>query len=324
MPKVSVVIPTYNSAKYLPETINSILSQDYDELEIIVVDDHSTDNTKETIKELTSSKIRYICLEKNHGGPSKPRNVGVKAAKGKYVAFCDSDDVYASSRIKDAVQFLCNNPELGMVFTDEQKFNELTDEDFGNFLKEYDLFHALPKKKVAENYFVIDSDHAFSCLFYENYIMPSGVTVPVSVFQKIGYFDETITNGDDRDMWFRISKIYPVGFINKIGFKYRKRENSISSRGYELAINRSKVIRKQLETDLSPALRKRCYEIIANNMYGIGYYYQSRGEMKDARKHYFQSLLESFNWPALRGLFISVLGKKIYFSLKKRLAKTYD
>jgi len=317
MPKVSIVIPTYNSARYLPETINSILSQDFDDFEIIVVDDHSTDDTKKVIKELKCNKIRYIFLEKNHGGPSKPRNIGVKAAQGKYIAFCDSDDLFLHGRISSGVQLLDDNQDLGMSFTDEEKFSETTGKDLGNFLKEYDLFHALPKKKVAKNYFVINSTHAYSCLFYENYIIPSGVTVPASVFKAVGYFDETITNGDDKDMWFRIAKKFPIGFIDQIGFKYRKRLNSISTRGPELAINRSKVIRKQVNNDIPQSLQKRCHEMIASDSYGIGYYYQSHGDMKNARKYYFQSLMVSFNWAALRGIFISIIGRKIYLGLKK-------
>ena len=317
MPKVSVVIPTYNSAKYLPETINSILSQDYDDFEIIVVDDHSTDDTKKVIKEFNCNKIRYIFLEKNHGGPSKPRNVGLKAAQGKYIAFCDSDDLFLQGRISSAVQFLDDNQDLGMTFTDEEKFSEATGKDLGNFLEGYDSFHALPKKKIAENYFIIDPKHAYSCLFYENYIMPSGVTVPASVFKAVGYFDETITNGDDKDMWFRITKNFPIGFIDQISFKYRKRLNSISARGQQLAINRLKVFRKQLNNGIPQSLQKRCHEMIATNIYEIGYHYQIQGDMKNARKYYFQSLIVFLNWPALRGIFISIFGRKIYFGLKK-------
>jgi glycosyltransferase involved in cell wall biosynthesis len=317
MPEVSVVIPAYNSAKYLPETIESIISQSFKDIEIIIIDDASTDNTSDIIARINSSDIRYFRLEANHGGPSRPRNVGIQKAKGEFIAFCDSDDLFVPGRLSTAIKFLRNNPDIGMVFTDAQKFDEDTGADIGNFLNGYDLFHSLPKEKVAESCFIIASEDAFSCLFYENYIMPTGVTVRASVFETVGYFDETITNGDDRDMWFRISKDYPIGFIDKVGFKYRKRANSISTRGPELAINRSKVIRKQLNNNISPRLQKRCHKIIANNAYGIGYYYQSRGDMKNAKKHYCQSLVESFNWPALRGLFISILGKKIYFVLKK-------
>lgn len=321
MPKVSVVVPTYNSAQYISETINSIIAQTYHDIEIIIVDDCSTDDTERVVKSFSSDKIRYIRLTKNHGGPSKPRNVGIKAAKGKYIAFCDSDDMIMPDRIESSVKLFDKHPELGMTFSDEQKFSEVTGEDLGNFLREYDLFHSLPKEKASENCFIIASKDAFPCLFYENYIMPSGVTVRSSIFQKVGYFDETITNGDDWDMWFRISQKFPVGFVDKIGFRYRVRTNSISGRGPELAENRSQVIRKQLETGISIKLQKRCHELIGMNNYGIGYYFQMRGEMEEARKYYLQSLHEYFNWSALKGIFISMLGKKIYLDLKEMKPK---
>jgi len=250
MPIVSVVIPTYNAAKYLPETINSVLEQDFDDLEIIVVDDKSTDNTKKVLNEIGSDKIRYYRLEENHGGPSLPRSIGVKEAKGEFIALCDSDDLFAPGRLSSAVKFLRNYPELGMVFTDEQKFDGATGKDLGNFLEGYEIFHTLPRKEVAGNCFVIASDDAFSCLFFENYVMPSGVTVRSSIFKDIGCFDETLTNGDDRDMWFRITRKYPIGFINKIGFRYRVRASSISGRGPSLAENRTRVLRKQIEIGL--------------------------------------------------------------------------
>lgn len=319
MPLVSVVIPTYNSAHYLPETIASIQAQDFDDFEIIIVDDRSTDNTKEVIAGLDAGDIRYYCLDANHGGPSRPRNVGIRNARGTFIAFCDSDDLLRPGRIGRAVKFLQSNPDLGLVFTNAKKFDDQTGTDLGEFLNnEYKMFHSLPKKQVGENSFLIAAKDAFSCLFYENFITtPSAVTVPKRIFEIVGLFDESLTNGDDWDMWFRISRLFPIVYIDEISFKYRIRAGSISKRGPILAINRSRVVKKQLSADLPIRLRKRCWKIVSRNDYGIGYYYQTLGEMRHARKYYRKSLRESFNLSAARGLLISMLGKKIYFWLKK-------
>lgn len=318
MPIVSVVIPTYNAGKYLPATINSILEQDFDDLEIIVVDDQSTDNTEEVLNKIGSDKIFYYCLEENHGGPSRPRKIGIKEAKGEFIALCDSDDLFAPGRLNFAVKLLRNHPELGMVFTDEQKFDDATGKDLGNFLKGYDRFHALPKKQVEKDCFVIAPDNAFSCLFFENYIMPSGVTIRRSIFKDIGSFDETLTNGDDRDMWFRITRKYPIGFINKIGFRYRVRAGSISGRGATLSENRIRVLQKQMEASLPDYLHKRCQELIAQHYYSIGYNFQIQGQISKAREYYIESLRTSLNVIALKGVLITLLGGWSYAWLKNR------
>jgi len=316
MPKLSIVIPTYNSAKYLSETIDSAIAQDFLDFEVLVVDDCSTDNTKEIVLSYVDNRIKYLSLITNHGGPSRARNIGIKSAVGEFVALCDSDDICAPGRFQDAVDFLNMEKSIGMVFTDELKFNEETGANIGNFLQGYDRFKLLPKLEIAENFFVIKSNDAFSCLFFENFILPSGVVLRKEAVEHIGYFDESLTNGDDKDMWFRMTRNYPIGFINKIGCRYRVRVNSISRRGYSLAENRIKVLQHQLDLGLSVFLRKRCLKMIAINYYGIGHHFQSLGEMSSAREYYLRSLKASLNLSAMKGLFISLLGKRIYFYLK--------
>ena len=93
LPKVSIIIPTYNRANLLPRAINSVLNQTFKDFELIIVDDGSTDNTRKVVKEFEEkdSRIKYIWQE-NFGGPAKPTNTGLKISKGKYIAFLDSDN----------------------------------------------------------------------------------------------------------------------------------------------------------------------------------------------------------------------------------------
>jgi glycosyltransferase involved in cell wall biosynthesis len=316
-PSISIVIPTYNASKYITDTVNSILNQDFDDYEIIIVDDNSTDNTYEIIKNLSSAKIKYYRLDQNHGGPSLPRNIGIKKSRSKYIAFCDSDDLFAPDRLSSSVDFLNKHNEVGMVFMNETKFDDTTGTEIGDFLKEYDRFHNLPKTKADDNYYLIQSQDAFSCLLYENYIMPSGVTVPSVVFKDVGLFDEELKNGDDGDMWLRISKKYPIGFINKIGFKYRIRANSISTRGPSLFENRIKVMNKLLASGVPAKLEKRCKVKISNYHWGIGYHYQKLGQLQKARHHYLMSLKQSINTAAIKGTIISMIGKRLFNALNK-------
>ena len=315
MPKVSVIVPTFNASIFLPETLTAIRSQTFTDHEVIIVDDKSTDNTREVFQNLGAKGIRYHYLEQNHGGPSRPRNIGTQMATGEYIAFCDSDDIWQPDHLAHAVNLLNSHHEVAMVFTDEEKIDDSTGQSLGMFLADYDQFNKLRKKQVSAHFFIIESSDAFPCLFFENFIMPSGVVIRKQIFENVGLFDEDLTNGDDRDMWFRITRSHAIGYVNLPGFKYRIRRGSISGRGPVLAENRSKVLRKQMELGLPAFLEKQCLKMIAKNLYGIGYFYQSQSQMKKAREQYLKSISTAWNWAAARGLLITLLGSRLYDTL---------
>lgn len=317
MTTVTVIIPTYNASKYITETVESILNQDFQDFEIIIVDDCSIDSTVNIVKAINSEKIRIITLDENHGGPSRPRNIGIKNAKGKYIAFCDSDDLFVEGRIGNSVKFLNEETQLGMVFTNEKKFDDTSGKDLGNFLDGYKKFWAIKKERKNQDGYVISSIDAYNCLFYENYIMPTGVTIPSDVFNDVGLFDEELKNGDDRDMWFRITGCYPIGFINNIGFKYRIRENSVSMRGPQLSLNKIKAIKKQLRHGIENKLKYQCYKIIAENYFNIGYYYQKNLDFKKAILYYIKSNRYKANIKAIKGMAITSIGEKAYSKIRK-------
>jgi glycosyltransferase involved in cell wall biosynthesis len=317
VPLVSVVIPTYNSAQYLPETIGSILSQSWQDFEIIIVDDGSTDNTQEVVGAFNSSKIRYIEQE-NSGGPSRPRNMGVHHAQGKYISFFDSDDLMSRNKLAEAVAFLERYPDLGLLFANFEVCNERGDSFPGTFLDGFQTFWDLPKKQVGEKWFIIESAVAYESLFCQNFIGTSGTVIPKAVFLSVGGFDESIAGPEDRDMWLRISRCYALGYLDVVGHRYRRRETGIMGRGEGvLAPYRIRVMRKQLETGLPPSLQRHALRNIARSLFVLGYHWQSLGEFRQARIHYWSSLKESFSLVALRGLLVSCLGKRVVAFLKE-------
>ena len=119
-PLVSVIIPTYNRAKYLRQCIESVLSQDYPNLEIIVVDNGSTDNTPEILASF-GNKIK--CLKEEKGGASASRNKGLRAARGEFIAFLDSDDFYLPGKISLSVRKLQEDHSVSLVYTDYVRVN---------------------------------------------------------------------------------------------------------------------------------------------------------------------------------------------------------
>jgi len=301
MPLISVVIPTYNSARYLPATLQSVLAQTVRDLEIIVVDDGSTDGTEAVVQELKSEKIVYI-KQANSGGPSRPRNMGIRAARGKYISIFDSDDLMLPHKLSESVAFLEDHPNLGFVFTNFVVCNDEGEDFAGTFLDTYAGFWNLPKTVVGTTRCIVTGCAAYENLFSENYIGTSGVVVPKAVFMTVGEFDETLAGPEDRDMWFRIAKCYDIGFLDVIGHRYRRRHSGITGRGPKvLAPQRIRVFKKQIADGLPSTLVKRAQSSVAQEFFRIGYWHQCCGELREARKQYMLSFGVMKSWRALGG-----------------------
>ena len=190
-PLISVIIPTYNRAYILPKAIESVLNQTFKDLEIIVVDDGSTDSTPYLISKYP---IKYV--RKPNQGVAKARNTGILKSKGDFIAFLDSDDIFVETKLEKQLNFLEKHPEYKIVQTEEiwykgeKKIN--------------------PKKihQKAEGWFF---DRAIKrCI-----VSVSTVLIKREVFNKIGLFDEDFPVCEDYEFWLRVALKMPVGLINE-------------------------------------------------------------------------------------------------------------
>jgi len=320
MARVSVVIPTYNSAQYLPDTLDSVLSQSCSAVEVIVVDDGSTDNTEAAIAPFRN-KIKYI-RQDNSGGPARPRNVGINAANGEYIVIFDSDDVMLPGKLQGSANFLDAYPTLGMAFTDWVAFDERGPLDAGTHINSFTHFHAMKKTFVGKGRFVIPGQVAFEGLFFENYVGTSGVMIPARVFATVGLFDETVTYGgvEDRDMWFRIARSYDLGFLDIVGHRYRFRHGSVSRRALAAAEARITVLKRYNNARCSAPAKRMAQLAIAANLHVIGYCHREAGNFRAARQCYIRSLATAWNRPAARGLGTTLVGKRMFRLLRQLLS----
>jgi glycosyltransferase involved in cell wall biosynthesis len=129
----SVIIPTFNYGRFLDEAIESVLGQDVENLEVIVVDDGSTDDTADVLSRMADPRLRAIRIPKS--GVSVARNVGLKAARGRYLAFLDADDLWRAGKLCRQIEILEAEPDVGLVFTDFVRF-----EGSGNYLESHFSF----------------------------------------------------------------------------------------------------------------------------------------------------------------------------------------
>ncbi len=207
-PKISVIIPTYNRAHLIGGTINGVINQTYTDWELLIVDDGSTDNTKEVVSEFVKNdkRIKYLPQEKNSGCPSVPRNVGVDNALGEYVAFLDSDDEWFPTKLEKQLALFENsdNPKLGVVAC----YLNIKDNKSGKIVGKHDTYY---RGDVLEK--LINTDL--------NIFTASCVLTKLSILKEVGPFDPLFKVSEDSDMWLRISEAeYQFDYVPEYLFNY--------------------------------------------------------------------------------------------------------
>lgn len=190
---VSIIIPTYNRGWIIKDAIDSILTQDFKDFELIIVDDGSTDNTKEI---LNKYKNNIKIINQTNKGVSAARNTGINASSGDYVAFLDSDDIWLPKKLSTQVDFFNSNKNAMICQTEEM------------WIKKGKRINKKKKHKKISGY--IFEPSLSLCL-----VSPSAVMTRRSLFDEIGLFDEKLYSCEDYDMWLRISRTIPIYLIDK-------------------------------------------------------------------------------------------------------------
>lgn len=201
-PLISIMMPTYNNGKYITQAIESIYIQNYSNIEIIVVDDGSNDNTKEVLKKYKDIKYFYI----EHKGISTARNVALEKSKGEYIAFLDSDDYWLPNKLNVQMQYFKEHPDCQIVFT---KYENIFENE------------ELKKNKRAMHEKAIEDT-------FQQYL-PSTV-LKKELFEKYGGFDENFSGIEDCEFIYRISMkgINIKHYINNAFYIRRIHGNNIT------------------------------------------------------------------------------------------------
>jgi glycosyltransferase involved in cell wall biosynthesis len=234
-PLVSVVVPAHNAEKTLRETIDSVLHQTLGDFELIVIDDGSTDTTKNIVADIKDPRVRSFSFP--NAGPSAARNRGIERASGKFIAFLDADDLWLPNKLKAQVEALNQNPEAALAYSWSDSI-----EESGAFLKKGNYVHP--------------EDHVYEQLILWNFL-DNGSTPMVRhrALLEVGNFDEAIWLGEDWDMWLRLAWRYPIICVPKAHVLYRVRQSSASSNVKPLAEGTLKVLQRAL--DRLPPTHKR-------------------------------------------------------------------
>lgn len=228
---VSVIIAVYNGELTLAGTINSLLSQTYKNLEIILVDDGSTDNSAAVIKGFNDERIKYF-FQKNTGSPVAPRNKGIKESSGKFIAFCDQDDVWYPEKLEkqlETYQKCENKKSIGIIITSANLIDEK-----GKIINQ--------NPTPFEGF--LSQKEAFKKLLGGDFITACSVLVPKKIINEIGFLDEALKGVDDYDLWLRITQKYGILAISEPLCAWRKLNKALSADKTQLYFETEKVFKK--------------------------------------------------------------------------------
>ena len=224
MVKVSVVIPSYNARVFLPMTLESVRQQTFDDYEVIVIDDGSTDGTAEWLTQSDYPKLRL--LRQSNQGCSTARNFGIAEAAAEYIAFLDADDLWHPQKLEKQVRCLDENPQAALVNTGITNIDAQGNPVKGDYLPN-----------------AIDSN--WPNILLENPIHSGSVPlVRRSCFEQLGYFDTALKSAEDWDMWIRIAAEFQIADIQEHLVYYRVHSGSKSHRLQFHLDNRVAVIEK--------------------------------------------------------------------------------
>jgi glycosyltransferase involved in cell wall biosynthesis len=275
-PLISVVIPTYNSGAYVLDALVSALEQTYPHVEVIVVDDGSTDNTRQLL-EPYRDRIAYVY--QSNRGLSGARNAGISHASGDWIAFLDADDVWLPDKLQRQVDRLRDLPEAGLVHTDA-----------AYLLGRTGRLQARPTPTPP-----FEGDCHLQ-LFGGNRIVVSSVIVRREWLERCGVFDESLRQAEDYDCWMRLAPHIAFAFVPETLVLYRLHDSNMSKDRRTLRSFEARVLDKALCNDsLAVRLGSRTIQSrYANLWFEVGYVGFDHGEFKEAHRAFARSL--RYDW----------------------------
>jgi glycosyltransferase involved in cell wall biosynthesis len=275
MPKVSVIIPAYNAMAYLPETLDSVLRQSFQDIEVLIINDGSSDNILQWVANITDPRVKLISQENQRLAAA--RNTGIAHAKGEYIALLDADDLWEPTKLEKQVRCLDDNSTVGLVHT----WTLLIDSESNNTGK------VLTPQLEGD---------AWQQIVQKNTIVVSSVMVRASCLEIVGEFERDLHYCEDYDMWIRFASRYAFAVLREPLTKYRLHAGTLSTHCEEVL----KYFRILIERAFQSAPTELLY--LRNRAYGNQNLYLAWRAIhnKDFEKavHYRQQALA--NYPQLR------------------------
>lgn len=305
---VSVILPTYNRANYIKDAIESVLDQTYRNIELLIIDDGSTDNTQAVIESyLKDNRIRYI--KQKNSGAAVARNKGLELSKGKYVAFIDSDDMWEKNKLEIQLAVMDALPDVAIVCSDFSSIDAKGYVEKSHIKTYFSVFndYNLSYEEVFCNMLtqgikgLQDTEkvywgNVYNTMIFGNLILTSTTLFRKEAFDKVGFFDITYETLEDYDLFLRLAQKCPIAFVDKPLIRYRYNENQLSGNAFfgRLCSNLIAIFQKNIVNIKDEEFLNKNKNKIKRHFGMIqswqAYFYFSYGNMSLAARHYWQSI----------------------------------
>jgi glycosyltransferase involved in cell wall biosynthesis len=293
MSRITVVIPTYNSASYILDALDSVFSQTFTDYDVIIVDDGSTDNTRDLLGPYMS-RISYH-YQPNQG-LAVARNVGLSLARGDYLTYLDADDIWEANNLSVKAAILEAFPDLGGVFSEFSIFDargqqhargtrqtfpffERTGWTFG------DVFESCREWPIEGGSVAVYTGNIFEKLFHGNFILPTTMVFHRERALAVGPFRAHMRTQQDYEYWLRFSRQHPFAFVDAALARYRRHAGQLTNfKNIERILLAVEEIVNQYEDEMSRAGRRRVFNLRkAQLLVDLAKMHIRKGEARKAR-----------------------------------------
>lgn len=273
MKNVSVVLTCYNGAQWIGEAIKSVLAQTYRDFELLIIDDGSTDHSKEIVaSHLSDERVRYI-YQRNKGF-SAAVNRGIKESSGSLISFIGQDDLWMPNKLQLQVKYLCEHKDVDLVHS---SYFAIHSQGRVVGIRNRDVPDVSSKRKLIEK------------LFLRNFIGFETVLLKKKCFDEVGFLDEQMVGYSDHDIWIRIAGKFKIGYLGKPLVKKRQHELQLSKLKVENALTDEFLLVKKT-IKLYPFLQKLEKKKLAFLYYWYGLMLLEKGNVKEAKFEFLKSI----------------------------------
>ncbi|WP_321371085.1 glycosyltransferase [uncultured Desulfuromusa sp.] len=293
-PEVSVVVTCFNYGRFVAGCLSSIQTQTFQNFEVIVVDDGSTDNSEEQIVPFLKDK-RFKYIKQHNGGQANAKNRGIQETTGKYIAFLDADDLWENNKLEKQLD-LFKNPVVGVVYSLARLINESGEEQEFNFLGEY----TRPQSRKVSRWLILD-----------NFVWFSSAVVRRKCLDEFGCFDETLKMGIDWDLWLKISTKYEFDYVEEPLIAYRVGHSGQMSKNVETRQKCSDLIMERFLNNYPESVEKKTISEAYYNTYcNRGNFFRNLDKQKSYKFYIKAIIMKPFKRNAYKGLVKNLINYK--------------
>ena len=331
MPRVRIILPTYNRADLVTEAIASALAQSFHDFEVFVADDGSTDHTPQVLERLAARDSRVRPLRVPHGGAAAARNAAIRAAGDyEFAAFLDSDDIWVPDHLQGCVGLLQLHPDVALVSTAVEvndhsgKWNEAWQREREDRMRRP---IGCAARSLDGGIHILDPERCWRAMLSSEFtLQPTTVVARRAAVPRADWFDSGLKIFEDPELWLFLARNgRTFAYIDKVHARIRHFGDNLTGTPEELgstkAFERYRSVLRFAHTKLDMCRnadeRRIAAGEIAWTAYLLGQSCTERGELRQAREYYVQALRHQFNFPFLKGYLASWLPAPIFTRLRR-------